>query len=69
MKNCGFAIWGLANLRKLRSCDSGMSPRICRFAELKKKVIMPTFAEELREYTALISKLSEKYNVEVPSFF
>jgi hypothetical protein len=29
MKICGFAICGQAHIRKLRICDSGMSPRIC----------------------------------------
>jgi hypothetical protein len=29
-KNCGFAISGIANLRSLRICDNGMSPRVWR---------------------------------------
>jgi hypothetical protein len=32
IKICGFSIYGLAVLRNLRICDSGMSPRFCEFS-------------------------------------
>ncbi len=41
----GFAICGLAHLRNLRICDSGMSPRVCGFAicGLNKKNLRAPF--------------------------
>ncbi len=44
IKICGFAICGLAHLRKLRICDSVISPRIWGFTicGLSTKVCLPT---------------------------
>ncbi len=37
---CGFAICVLAHFRNSRICDSGMSPRICGFADVKQKSLL-----------------------------